>query len=527
MAEKYLGLLNDIWELTTKLSDEAIDAAALKAQELGLDLDRGVVSFAETRINLLASRNLIVDAIDNEKLVQLPVSIQQDLLAKLTEITQSVVALANGTDDIVLLADRVEKLAASLWQYGLHNLSGEVLGYTKKINQLKGQEVVIDGLLAKLRDAEALRDAAQASSKQLEDFNHRAELSISELDQLQKKAAGLAETSTADQLKVAAAYASVQQSSEDAARLLSAITTSSGQATTLKDQIAEAFLAIDPRRTELTTSIQAAEQANLTNQNAANALLKKTADESAAALAAQQASASALELKLTNSATVVETAIRDSFEAFSSGAAANLQKLLDEHAQELSAMKSRLAEHENQIKVQIERAIGVSLFGAFQKRQESIVRSKQFWQNALFVSVVAGILLGVYFVFELGQGHGFSYAYLAKLTLSLPVIYAISFCSIQYGKERRLEEEYAFKASISVSLTPYQDLVGKLIDLKNPEERAKYTEFIIASITSIFSSPTDKVYETPLASSDPNLIEKAAKQIATVLDPIAKIISHK
>jgi hypothetical protein len=45
--------------------------------------------------------------------------------------------------------------------------------------------------------------------------------------------------------------------------------------------------------------------------------------------------------------------------------------------------------------------------------------------------------------------------------------------------------------------------------------------------TSVFSSPTDKVYETPTAASHPNLIEKAAKQIAPILDPIAKMISHK
>jgi hypothetical protein len=200
---------------------------------------------------------------------------------------------------------------------------------------------------------------------------------------------------------------------------------------------------------------------------------------------------------------------------------------LSESLKELSDMKKSLQDHENQIKVQIERAIGVSLFGAFQKRQDSIVLSKKFWQNALFGSVVAGVLLGIYFVFELGRVPVHSYAYLAKLTLSLPVIYAISFCSIQYGKERRLEEEYAFKASISVSLTPYQEMVGRLVDLKVSEERAKYTDFIISSITSVFSSPTDKVYETPPAVSDPNLIEKAAKQIAPILDPIAKMISHK
>jgi hypothetical protein len=56
---------------------------------------------------------------------------------------------------------------------------------------------------------------------------------------------------------------------------LSTITTSSGQATSLSEQIAQAFAVIDPRKTELATTIQTYEQANLANQNTANALLKK------------------------------------------------------------------------------------------------------------------------------------------------------------------------------------------------------------------------------------------------------------
>jgi hypothetical protein len=527
MAEKNSGLLHDIWELTTKLSEEALNAAAEKAQELKLEMDKGVVSFAETRINLIYSRDLIADAIQHEKLIQLPLTIQKDLDSQLSEIIQSLAALANGVDEIVALTDRVEKLNTLLWQYGFHNLSDEVLGYEKKINQLKAQEVTADGLMTKLRDVEGIRDSAQISIKQLDDWKNRAELSTAEIDQLQKKAMGLAEITSNEQLKVAAAYASVKQNNEDASRLLSAITTSSGQATTLKEQIAEAFSAIDPRRIELAASIQALEQANLANQNAAEALLKKIAEDAASAQSDQQKANAALDKKLTDAAEAINTEVKSTLDTFSKGAASGLKDILDDNEKELAAMKARYSENENQIKVQIERAIGVSLFGAFQKRQDAILLSKRFWQNALFGSVVAGILLGGYFAYEIGRVQKFDYAFLVKLTLSLPVIYAISFCSIQYGKERRLEEEYAFKASISVSLTPYQELVGKLVDLKVPDERAKYTEFIIGSITSIFASPTDKVYETPAVSNDPNLIEKAAKQLAPILDPIAKIISHK
>lgn len=59
MADTHGELLSGIWELTTKLSDEALKAAENKATELGLDLNKGVVNFVETRINLIYSRSVV------------------------------------------------------------------------------------------------------------------------------------------------------------------------------------------------------------------------------------------------------------------------------------------------------------------------------------------------------------------------------------------------------------------------------------------------------------------------------------
>ena len=51
MAEQGLSTLNLIWEATTKLSEDAIEAARSKALSLSFDIDKGKVGFAETRIN--------------------------------------------------------------------------------------------------------------------------------------------------------------------------------------------------------------------------------------------------------------------------------------------------------------------------------------------------------------------------------------------------------------------------------------------------------------------------------------------
>src|SRR5438445_13830554 len=83
-----------------------------------------------------------------------------------------------------------------------------------------------------------------------------------------------------------------------------------------------------------------------------------------------------------------------------------------------------------------------------------------------------------------------------KLSMAIPLIYAITFCNLQYSRERRLEEEYAFKANISISLVPYKDLVEKLVNKSNPAEIEKFATFIIESVSKVFTSPTSKIFDS-------------------------------
>ena len=68
------------------------------------------------------------------------------------------------------------------------------------------------------------------------------------------------------------------------------------------------------------------------------------------------------------------------------------------------------------------------------------------------------------FIWSLQYVHEYNAAFFLKLSISIPLIYGIAFCNVQYARERRLEEEYAFKSNISISLDPYQKLVGGLVD---------------------------------------------------------------
>jgi hypothetical protein len=137
------------------------------------------------------------------------------------------------------------------------------------------------------------------------------------------------------------------------------------------------------------------------------------------------------------------------------------------------------------------------------------------------VSVLVSLTASGFFIYSLRYVQVYNAAFYLKLSISLPLIYAIAFCNVQYSRERRLEEEYAFKSSISISLDPYQRLVGQLVDKTKPEEISKYTAFVIDSVTKVFTSPTGHIFEGP---EDRTSAEKLIKALGDFIEPLLKVL---
>ena len=133
--------LAEILSVCNTLSAEAIETAENKAKANQFNVDRGEISFSEIAINLQSARDVLTDAIRNRKLIQLPITVQKDLLANLQAVARALQGIMNNSDEVLNLDSAVETLNTSIWKYGLHNLSDQVLGYQAKLNQLKQEEV--------------------------------------------------------------------------------------------------------------------------------------------------------------------------------------------------------------------------------------------------------------------------------------------------------------------------------------------------------------------------------------------------
>lgn len=450
-------MIEKIWELLTTFTEESKSAALDKCTENGFDVNRGAVSLDESFINLNSAKVILMDSIEKRKLIQLPISIQKTILSNLEAISRSLTNLINGTDEIENLSNYIEQLNVSIWQYGLHNLSNELLGFLNKMNQLKNQEIEITNLKREL-------DAAMRQKSDLENLVASANDAVEKLNKIVsqsetnrvKTEENVSNTTQANQ-NAATLLSSIQQNEITSTQLLANTKTSNSEVIALEPKIKEFYSQIDKYRNKITSTTEDAQDAIKTNREETDNLIN------------------------------------------------NLRQL------------------EDQIKVQIEKATGFSLFHSFQTRQLELAGSKKFWIWALGFLVLASWGVSI---FVISTTTNFDVAFFGKLSMTIPLIYAIFFCTVQYGRERKLEEEYAFKSNISISLVPYKDLIEKIVNNEQAGEREKYTAFLIDSITKVYTSPTDKIFDGEHKSnaSSPDILKQLDKLLKAVIEPLEPLI---
>lgn len=213
-------MIDKIWNLLTTFTQEAQQAAVSKCAELGYDPNRGRVTLVESYINLRAGCDILRDAIDKQKLVQLPITVQDVFVGLLESISKAQTNLTAGTDEVVVLVGEIEKLNTAIWQYGLHNLSEEVLGYQTKLNTLKTLELTANQMMATVKEGIQLKEQMDVVLNEAKTLEGAAKQSA--------EAAAAAELASTDALNAASASSTkasevlvlIQQTDNSAKELL-------------------------------------------------------------------------------------------------------------------------------------------------------------------------------------------------------------------------------------------------------------------------------------------------------------------
>ncbi|WP_295022321.1 hypothetical protein [Sulfurimonas sp.] len=193
-----------------------------------------------------------------------------------------------------------------------------------------------------------------------------------------------------------------------------------------------------------------------------------------------------------------------------------IEKLLKKVTDETTAIIEKNQNQSVEIDNQLGKAVGVSLFKSFQTRRKSLSRGLNKWLTALGWSTAAFLAVSVWIFYDVSHVPFNPFFFALKVAISFPLLFVIGFVASRYTKERRLIEEYAFKASVALALKPYADLI------ENDKSDEKYREFLIKTIENIFAAPTDKVFASEKKTVVKNEIPDM-KNLDSVLDMIKKI----
>jgi len=557
-------LAKELQRVLNTLTEEAQHAAIRKVSELGFDPNKGRISLEETLINLTQGRDILLDAIKKSKFAQLPLKLQFTLFDQVQAVARELTALVNGTDAVLNLDTAVEELNASVWQFQLHNMSDQVLGFQSKMNQLKSQEMTIrqaaraaEQFAGVRQKADQTLDAISERSKAITDEHASAtklveqlQATLRESTDVGQKVSSLGtqvaqhETTAAQQLATAkqaaadteaiAAKSKEMRTEIEAARdSLQDLTSKTQQLLTITErtattQVTEFGSKYEQlcEKTESTTAVLSTKLdtsiADLTTQtNARLESLTGSADSRVTGLVDETSK------RLSKAEAAQQAQLTEQLQDFTIKSDAAVQAFVSKEEESVAAgdadlkrLVGQLEELEGRIREAIERATGYTLFHAFQRRQQDIAKAKNFWAWALAGCLGIALCASAAFIYSLQFVQVYNAAFYLKLSITIPIVYAIAFCNLQYSRERKLEEEYAFKSSVSISLEPYQKLVAALVDKGNPTELSKYTEFIIQSVNRVFTSPTGPVFEG--IPSEKNYAEKIIKAMGDVIEPVVK-----
>lgn len=174
-----------------------------------------------------------------------------------------------------------------------------------------------------------------------------------------------------------------------------------------------------------------------------------------------------------------------------------------------------------QIKDHLRKAIGASLFTAFDTRRRHIAIASWVWVGLLLLSVGGTIWFAIWFVAEVAKltketlsGLQWTIVY-ARLVIVAPLAFLIAFTAKRYSSERRAEEEWAFKSAISVSLDPFRDLIARM------KKEGHETAFVERLVSEIFDNPTKRLYALPPGKEEKDKLDLRGL-LKDMLDKIPK-----
>ncbi|HIB68102.1 MAG TPA: hypothetical protein EYO33_24150 [Phycisphaerales bacterium] len=138
----------------------------------------------------------------------------------------------------------------------------------------------------------------------------------------------------------------------------------------------------------------------------------------------------------------------------------------------------------------LQKAIGKSLFEAFESKKKQLGVDAWVWAIFALFSIAGSVAFAVYLseVYKDIGTEASDTSFWIKVSTMPLFILAIGFCTKQYSVAQRLQHEYGFKSTLSLSLEPYRNLVK---DMHESEFSDSQLNFVTEMVREIYASPFD------------------------------------
>jgi hypothetical protein len=198
----------------------------------------------------------------------------------------------------------------------------------------------------------------------------------------------------------------------------------------------------------------------------------------------------------------------------------NLNTNIVEANSNLTKAKEDLAFIEGK-KSQIELLTGMAADGAlgskFNQRQETLNAGLNFWKWAVPVmSVLTGVWIVIVFTCLLPHFTNEWLNIMISILKTSPAFILLGFVFSQYKKERNLQEEYAFKSAVAMTLTAYSEMLSESDDPKNISRQ----QMLLKSIEMVYNQP--QIYP---AKSEP-LFSFNTKSLKETIETLSEAVKN-
>jgi len=477
-----MSVVDDVAAALAQLTHEQLSAAIQQADEHQYSHERVPLDLDTAMARLRAVRDHVQQALSSGSFASLPPAIQRELMSLLSAVSTHVTGLGGGEDTLDALVADTDALDAYAWR-------NRIADHTQFVSELTTAQTQLAGLVT---ETQKLKDDVNTVLAQTPDFvalTQKAQEAAAVTTQSQQTAQGAQEqvAQLAQQAALAATSAAEAQQTAQAA---------SQQAAQAAQQSREAADAAAQARQSAQEALQAASQSSQQAQTSQTEATERNTNISTllgqAQTSRQQIAVSEAELKaLQDAGDEFRQKMADTegqAKAAMAEARQSADSVITDNTQRTEALLTELKANEDRIKDALQKATGVSLFHSFHQSQRRVGARKWVWA---FLAGVLGLGTVAWVGYLTASSPAITLAVYFKLGVAIPVGLLAWFCIAQYNHERRLEEEYAFKSNISLSLVPYKDLVATGFSSEDEASKSKYAQFLVDSVGKVFTAPAD------------------------------------